>query len=39
VIAMLLGVWIADETVTRFEWYAVGVVLAGVLLLLLRRRA
>ncbi|MBN8753174.1 MULTISPECIES: EamA family transporter [Variovorax] len=39
VIAMLLGVWIANETVTRFEWYAVGVVLAGVLLLLLRRRA
>eukprot|EP01035_Chromulina_nebulosa_P001595 gene1595-2134_t len=29
VIAMLLGVWIANETVTRFEWYAVGVVLAG----------
>jgi len=39
VIAMLLGVWIGGETVTRFEWYAVGVVLAGVLLLLLRRRA
>jgi drug/metabolite transporter (DMT)-like permease len=37
VIAMLLGVWIADETVTRFEWYAVGVVLAGVLLLLFKR--
>ncbi|CAA2106421.1 drug/metabolite exporter YedA [Variovorax paradoxus] len=38
VIAMLLGVWIAHETVTRFEWYAVGVVLAGVLLLLFKRR-
>jgi drug/metabolite transporter (DMT)-like permease len=38
VIAMLLGVWIAGETVTRFEWYAVGVVLAGVLLLLFKRR-
>jgi len=37
VIAMLLGVWIADETVTRFEWYAVAVVLAGVLLLLFKR--
>ncbi|MDI3380982.1 drug/metabolite exporter YedA [Xenophilus aerolatus] len=36
VIAMLLGVWIAQETVTRFEWYAVGVVLAGVLLLLVQ---
>lgn len=38
VIAMLLGVWIAGEAVTRFEWYAVGVVLAGVLLLLFKRR-
>jgi drug/metabolite transporter (DMT)-like permease len=37
VIAMLLGVWIANETVTRFEWYAVTVVLAGVLLLLFKR--
>ncbi|SFP27145.1 drug/metabolite exporter YedA [Variovorax sp. 770b2] len=37
VIAMLLGVWIASETVTRFEWYAVAVVLAGVLLLLFKR--
>lgn len=37
VIAMLLGVWLAGETVTRFEWYAVSVVLAGVLLLLVRR--
>ena len=39
VIAMLLGVWVAGETVTRFEWYAVAVVLAGVLLLLWKRRA
>ena len=38
VIAMLLGVWIAHETVTRFEWGAVVVILAGVLLLLLARR-
>jgi drug/metabolite transporter (DMT)-like permease len=37
VIAMLLGVVIAGETVTRFEWAAVSVVLAGVLLLLWRR--
>jgi drug/metabolite transporter (DMT)-like permease len=37
VIAMLLGVGIAGETVTGFEWCAVGVVLAGVLLLLWRR--
>ncbi|MET3915999.1 drug/metabolite transporter (DMT)-like permease [Variovorax sp. OAS795] len=39
VIAMLLGVWIANETVTRFEWYAVVVILAGVLLLLFKRSA
>lgn len=39
VIAMLLGVWVAGETVSRFEWYAVAVVLAGVLLLLWERRA
>ena len=37
VIAMLLGIAIAGETVTRFEWGAVSVVLAGVLLLLWRR--
>jgi drug/metabolite transporter (DMT)-like permease len=39
VIAMMLGVWVAGESVTRFEWYSVGVVLAGVLLLLWQRRA
>lgn len=33
VIAMLLGVAIASETVTGFEWAAVAVVLAGVVLL------
>jgi drug/metabolite transporter (DMT)-like permease len=38
VIAMLLGVLVAGETVTRFEWGAVAVVLAGVLLLLWQRR-
>jgi len=37
VIAMLLGVAVAGETVTPFEWGAVSVVLAGVLLLLWRR--
>ena len=37
VIAMLLGVALAGETVTAFEWAAAGVVLAGVLLLLWRR--
>ena len=39
VIAMLLGVWIAGETVTRFEWGAVAVILVGVLLLLWQRRS
>jgi drug/metabolite transporter (DMT)-like permease len=37
VIAMLLGVAFAGEHVTGFEWAAVSVVLAGVLLLLWRR--
>jgi drug/metabolite transporter (DMT)-like permease len=38
VIAMLLGVAIAGETVTPFEWGAVTVVLAGVVLLMWRPR-
>lgn len=38
VIAMLLGVAFAGETVTGFEWGAVAVVLAGVVLLLLGKR-
>ena len=38
VIAMLLGVAVAGETVTRGEWAAVTVVLAGVLLLLWKRQ-
>jgi drug/metabolite transporter (DMT)-like permease len=33
VIALLLGVGVAGETVTRGEWVACGVVLAGVLLI------
>ncbi len=37
VIAMLLGVAVAGETVTPYEWGAVTVVLAGVLLLMWRR--
>ena len=37
VIAMLLGVAIAGEHVSAFEWGAVSVVLAGVLLLLWKR--
>jgi drug/metabolite transporter (DMT)-like permease len=34
VIAMLLGVAVAGEVVTSFEWLAAGVVLAGVVLML-----
>jgi drug/metabolite transporter (DMT)-like permease len=37
-IAMLLGVAFGGETITRFEWAAAGVVLAGVLLLLAKPR-
>ena len=37
VIAMLLGVGIGGEAVTRGEWVAVAVVLAGVLLLMWKR--
>jgi len=39
VIAMLLGVAIAGESVTGFEWAAVAVVLAGVVLLVGSRKA
>jgi drug/metabolite transporter (DMT)-like permease len=39
VIAMLLGVAIAGETVTGFEWAAVSIVLAGVVLLVSSRSA
>jgi len=38
VIAMGLGVGLAGEVVSPFEWAAVGVVLAGVVLLVLGRR-
>jgi drug/metabolite transporter (DMT)-like permease len=37
VIAMLLGVVVAGERVTPFEWLSVGVVLAGVVLLMVQR--
>ena len=36
-IAMFLGVALAGETVSRFEWMSVGVVLGGVVLLMWRR--
>jgi drug/metabolite transporter (DMT)-like permease len=38
VIAMALGVAVAGEVVSGFEWAAVGVVLAGVVLLVRARR-
>jgi drug/metabolite transporter (DMT)-like permease len=38
VIAMVLGVALGGETVSRFEWASVTVVLAGVVLLMARRR-
>ena len=37
VIAMLLGVWLAGETVTAWEWWAAAVIVAGVVLLMARR--
>ena len=37
VIAMLLGVWLAGEVVTAYEWRAVAVIVFGVMLLLMRR--
>lgn len=37
VIALLLGVWLADEVVSPFEWLAAAVILAGVVLLMARR--
>ena len=39
VVAMLLGVAVAGEVVTGFEWLAAGVVLAGVVLMLRRPAA
>ena len=37
VIALLLGVWLADEVVSPFEWMAAAVILLGVMLLVARR--
>ncbi len=37
VIALLLGVWLADEVVSPFEWMAAAVILLGVVLLMARR--
>lgn len=37
VIAMLLGVFLAGETVTAFEWSATAIILAGVILLMAER--
>ena len=39
VIAMLLGVWLAGEVVAPLEWAAVAVILSGVVLLLIARKA
>ena len=38
VIAMLLGVAFGGEAITGFEWVAAAVVVAGVVLLLVKRR-
>lgn len=38
VIAMLLGIAFAHETVSGYEWLAVGVIIAGVVMLVLGRR-
>lgn len=38
VIAMLLGVTLGGETISGYEWFAAGVVLAGVVLLLAERK-
>lgn len=38
VIALFLGITLNHERVTRFEWLAVGVILAGVVLLVLGRK-
>jgi drug/metabolite transporter (DMT)-like permease len=37
VIALLLGVWLAGEVVTGFEWLSTAVILLGVVLLMARR--
>jgi drug/metabolite transporter (DMT)-like permease len=37
VIAMLLGVWLAGEVVTGFEWASTAVIVLGVILLMVKR--
>ena len=39
VIALGLGIWLGGETVTAFEWGAAAVITAGVVLLVIGRRA
>jgi len=39
VIALALGIWFGGETVTAFEWAAAAVITAGVVLLVIGRRA
>jgi drug/metabolite transporter (DMT)-like permease len=39
VIALALGIWLGGETVTTFEWGAAAVITAGVVLLVVGRRA
>jgi drug/metabolite transporter (DMT)-like permease len=38
IIGLLLGVWLGGEAVSRLEWAAAGIALAGVVVLLLGRR-
>ena len=39
VIALALGIWLAGETVTAFEWVAAAVITAGVVLLVIGRKS
>ena len=39
VIGLVLGVWLGGEAVSAMEWSAAGIVMAGVVLLLVSRRA
>jgi drug/metabolite transporter (DMT)-like permease len=39
VIALMLGIWLGGEAVTGFEWAAAAVITAGVVLLVVGRRA
>ena len=38
VIALILGISLGGETVTQAEWLAVGIIVAGVIVLVLGRR-